>query len=211
LKTAGLKTGKGFSECRIDFTSELLDRYREILAKAEQDGFFFRTLDMNRCKADTEVFRVLHNETFANHWGATRMESIEEALELTEGMQGLMVPDFVIFAECKGESAGYYYGFPDLNQAFKAVQDSKDSFPLDQALSKINRGLLLSVGVMPAFRGRGLARALGAKVLLAMANKGYAGANPTLILDENHASLAFHARLGAKPWRNYICYEAPIG
>ena len=51
----------------------------------------------SRCEADTEIFRLLHNETFSNHWGATHMISLAEAMELTEGMRGLMDPELVVF------------------------------------------------------------------------------------------------------------------
>ena len=46
IKSAGLLTGKGFTECRIDFTTELQNHYRETLERVENDGFTFRRFDM---------------------------------------------------------------------------------------------------------------------------------------------------------------------
>jgi len=112
VKNAGFQTERGLVEYRVRFSPDLANRYRDMIQSVKVR---LRPMDPSRVWEDTETFCNLYNESFAGHWGAPQFTT-EEAAGLTMGLGELLEPNFVWFAEDAGETVGFVYSLPDLNQ-----------------------------------------------------------------------------------------------
>lgn len=67
-----------------------------------------------------------------------------------------------------------------------------------QHLNEINHGVLLIIGVLESYRGRGINLALAAKSYLAMIERGYKTGSYTVVMDDNWPSRRTAEKLGAR-------------
>ena len=212
VKNAGFITEQGVVQYQINFTSDLANRYREMVERATRSGVSLRSWDFDRLEEETETFTNLCNETFRAHWGFMPLPSAVMR-GLTVELKDLLVADFTAFAEVDGDTAGFVYSLPDLNQAFHGMRgkDIHENFPeFQQRLEKIDHGVLLIIGVKQDYRGRGINLALAAKSYLAMIDRGYRTGSYTVVLDDNWRSRRTAEKLGARVTRNFNVYRKEL-
>ncbi|HLA10204.1 MAG TPA: hypothetical protein VJ023_06390 [Pyrinomonadaceae bacterium] len=212
VKNAGFMTEHGVVQYQVKFTPELTDRYREMVKRATAAGVSLRSWDFDRLEQENELFTELCNETFQAHWGFMPLPS-EVMQGLTVELKDFLVADFTAFAEIDGQTAGFVYSAPDLNQALhpmrgKNIEDNFSEF--QQLLEKIDHGVLLIIGVRKDFRGRAINLALAAKSYLAMIERGYKTASYTVVLDDNWPSRRTAEKLGAMVTRNFNVYRRDL-
>jgi hypothetical protein len=206
-KNAGFATERGAVQYEIAFTAELAARYREMLDRATANGVVLRPWRFDRLDEETRLFDRLLNETFARHWGAPPF-TVAQMEGMTVGMKEVLIPEFLWFAEVRGEAVGFVYSLPDVNQAIHAARVA--ALRGEPAFDAIDRGVLLIIGVLEAHRGRGMNLALAAKSYLAMIARGYTSASYTTVLDDNWPSRRTAERLGGRVTRNFIIYRRAL-
>ena len=214
IKNGGFRTECGVVQYQVTFTPELAERYRGMLERAERSGVSLRTWDFKHMETENETFTTLFNETFANHFGFMPLPPAVMS-GLTVGLKDFLIPDFTLFAEAEGETVGFVYSLPDLNQVFhplKGKDMEENSAELQQLLRTIDHGVLLIIGVKESQRGRGVNLALAARSYLAMIERGYKSASYTVVMDENWPSRRTAEKLGARVTRNFNVYrkELPV-
>ena len=143
-------------------------------------------------EADTELFCALFNETFTDHWGAAQF-SADEFAGLIAGLEDLLDPQMIWFAEDGGETVGMVYTLPDLNQ-----------------MPDVRHGVLLIIGVKQSHRGLGVNLALAARGYLRMIEKGFKSASYTIVLDDNKNSRRTAEKLGCRAARNFVVYRREL-
>jgi GNAT superfamily N-acetyltransferase len=212
FKNAGFRTEHGMVQYQITFTPELARRYQEMVGGVGRAGVHLRCWDFGRLEEDTVIFTKLCNETFAQHWGSPQF-TLAQMRGLTSGLQDLLVPDFTAFAEVEGDSVGFVFSLPDLNQALHRMggKSPEENLPAFQRyLAEIDHGVLLIIGVAPNYRGRGINLALAARSYLAMIARGYKTGSYTVVLDDNWASRRTAEKLGGEVARNFIIYRKEL-
>jgi len=132
---------------------------------------------------------------------------------LTVELKDFLIADFTGFAEAGGQTVGFVYALPDLNQAFhrmrgKAIEENLPEFR--QHFEDIDHGVLLVIGVKQGYRGRGINLALAAKSYLAMIDRGYKTGSYTVVLDDNWPSRRTAEKLGARVTRNFNVYRKDL-
>lgn len=212
VKNGGFMTEHGVVQYQIQFTSELAGRYREMVDRAAHSGFSVRSWDFDRLEEETEIFAKLSNETFQKHWGFLPLPTAVMR-GLTVELKDFLVADFTGFAEAEGQTVGFVYSLPDLNQAFhrmrgKAFEENLPEF--QQHLRNTDHGVLLVIGVKEGYRGRGVNLALAAKSYLAMIERGYKTGSYTVVLDDNWPSRRTAEKLGARVTRNFNVYRKDL-
>ncbi len=120
------------------------------------------------------------------------MFTTEECSGLTVHMKEALVPEFTVFAEIDDRPVGFVYALPDLNDPDKG------------------HALLLAIGVLQDFRGRGLNLAMAAHSYLGMIDAGYRSASYTIVLDDNRPSRRTAEKLGCHATRNFVCYSREL-
>jgi GNAT superfamily N-acetyltransferase len=212
VKNGGFRTEHGVVQYQIRFTLDLANRYRGMVERAINSGVSLRSWDFDRMEEETETFTDLVNETFRAHWGFMPLTT-EVMSGLTEGLKDFLVPDFTAFAQVGGQTAGFVYSLPDLNQAFHPMRgkDMEANLPeLQRRLQHIDHGVLLIIGVKQEYRGRGINLALAAKSYLAMIERGYKTGSYTVVLDDNWPSRRTAEKLGARVTRNFNVYRKEL-
>jgi ribosomal protein S18 acetylase RimI-like enzyme len=163
-------------------------------------------------ETENETFTTLFNETFANHFGFMSLPAAVMS-GLTVGLKDFLIPDFTLFAETEGETVGFVYSLPDLNQVLHAMKgkDIEENLAeFQQRLQAIDHGVLLIIGVKESQRGRGVNLALAARSYLAMIERGYKRASYTVVMDENWPSRRTAEKLGARITRNFNVYRKEL-
>ncbi len=212
VKNGGFWTEHGVVQYQIQFTPELAQRYRGMVESATNSGVLLRSWNFDRLEEETETFTDLFNETFHSHWGFMPLPTAVMS-GLTVGLRDFLVADFTAFAEAEGETAGFVYSLPDLNQAFhrmrgKVIEENFAEF--QQHLREIDHGVLLVIGVKQSYRGRGINLALAARSYLAMIERGYKTGSYTVVLDDNWPSRRTAEKLGASVIRNFNVYRKEL-
>ena len=211
-KNAGFRTERGVVEFRVTFTDELKDRYLAMIENAESSGVSLRPWDLERAVEEARLFWELLNRSFSTHWGSPQFGEAQ-MLGFVEGMTPFFIKDSVCFAEADGETAGFVFTFPDLNQAMHRLKGTPlegDEAAFGAELRKIDHGVLLIIGVDERFRGKGVNLALAAKAYLGMIEHGFRSASYTVVLDDNWPSRRTAEKLGAKIKRNFLIYEKAL-
>lgn len=212
IKNGRFTTELGVVQYQIQFTSELAERYREMVKQANDSGISLRSWDLDHLEKETEIFAALGNETFSAHVGFMPLP-IAIYRELTVGFKDFVIDGFNVFAEVDGEPVGFVYSLPDLNQALhplrgKALGENFEEF--QRQVEAIDHGVLLIIGVKESQRGRGVNLALAAQSYLAMIDLGYKTASYTVVLDDNWPSRRTAEKLGGRVTRNFILYRKEL-
>ena len=209
LKNAGFMTERGAVQYQVEFTSDLAERYQQMVEHALHSGVSLRSMDFDRLEEETIRLTDICNDTFSEHWGM--QPTTAAAMQgLTFGLKDFLVPEFIVFAEAEAETIGVVYSLPDLNQAFHKMRgkELENNFAeFLQLLQQIDHGALIIIGVKKQYRGRGVNLALAAKSYLAMIERGYKTGSYTIVLDDNRRSRRTAERLGAKVTRNFVIYR----
>lgn len=208
IKNTGFQTECGQVQYQLQFTSSLAHRYQQMVEQATLAGVQLRAWNFNQLEEEIVRYTTLFNETFATLWGM-RPIAVPEMRELMIDLKDLLIDDFCVFAEVEGQTVGFLYGLPDLNQAFhrirgKGIEENAAEF--QQLLEEIDHGVILAIGVKQNYRGRGINLALAAKSYLAMIERGYKTGSYTFVLDDNWRSRRTAEKLGGRITRNFVTY-----
>ncbi|MCS6805102.1 MAG: GNAT family N-acetyltransferase [Acidobacteriota bacterium] len=209
VKNAGFQTERGAVQYQIEFTPALAALYHEMVERVSRDGVRLRSFNFDHMEHETAIFTDVFNDTFSAHWG---MHPLSAAMVhgLIGGLKDFLVADFIVFAELDGQTVGAVYALPDLNQAvhrMRGMSLEQHAEEFQQALSAIDHGVLLIIGVRQAYRGRGINLALAAQSYRAMIERGYTTASYTIVLDDNWPSRRTAEKLGGKVTRNFVIYR----
>ena len=212
IKNAGFRTECGVVQYQVSFTPELAERYRAMVKRGEDSGVTLRTWDFEQLEAENERFTAIANETFADHFGFMPLPPAVMST-MTVGFKDFLVSDFMLFAEADGETVGFVYSLPDLNQALQRMRgkDIEENFAeFQRLLQTIDHGALLIIGVKKSQRGRGVNLALAARSYLGMIDRGYKTGSYTVVMDDNWPSRRTAEKLGARVTRNFNVYRKDL-
>jgi GNAT superfamily N-acetyltransferase len=161
---------------------------------------------------DAEVARAEHllNASLAATGGFVPVTSAELRFAARQS-RALLVPELVLFAEVGGVPAGMALAMPDVNQALAGVPDGR-LFPfgwwrLARAARAIDQARLLALGVLPAYRNRGIELLLCLELLAAARRLGYRGGELSLTAEDNQAIERVITGMGARRYKTYRIYE----
>jgi ribosomal protein S18 acetylase RimI-like enzyme len=201
IKNCGFTTERGVVQYQVQFTPELAQRYQGMVERVSDAGVTLRSWNLDQLEKETEAFMQIGNETFKAHWGFMPMP------------KAVLIADFTLFAEANGQIVGFVYSLPDLNQALNKMRGKnlEENFAeFQQHLNEINHGVLLIIGVLESYRGRGINLALAAKSYLAMIERGYITGSYTVVMDDNWPSRRTAEKLGARVTRNFNVYRKDL-
>jgi len=173
----------------------------------------FRPTSRRRFRSEVARFVTLYNRAFRDVWGAAEL-SIAEGLELVGRARLAVTPSLFQFAMAGGAEVGFVFCMPDLNEAVAPLHRPLTS-PQGVARvlarrRRVRTVALLSVGVVPEHRGRGVGTALVARACRAAADLGYRRLEYALVAEGNAASRATIARFGGRPCRTFGVYRKAL-
>ena len=171
-----------------------------------------RPLDKKNYHDEIERVRNIYNEAWSENWGFVPLDK-DEFHFLAHSFKPLADPELCPIAEIEGEPAGFALMIPDVNPAIRACNGRLLPFgfvPFLLALRKVKRARVILLGVRKAFRHRGIEALLIDHVFRVGLAKGYVEADLSWILEDNKAMLGPLEKIGARIWRRYRIYQAPL-
>ena len=216
IEAAGYVKAKDLLAWDIDATAPLGGRVQRVSQRlAARHGVSIRSVDMTKAgfDRDLEHLKTIYRAAWSDNWGfvpPTDAEIRQFAIEL----KPVIDPEMVLFAEIDGRAVGCAVAIPDLNQVLKRMNGRLFPFGLVHFLRRksiVNRVRVLLLGVLPAYRKRGLYPLLIAELQRRAVAQGYQRAELSWTLEDNDAVNAGIEAAGGRRHKTYRLYEKPVG
>ncbi len=179
---------------------------------ARKDGLVIR--DVNLKKFDEEKLKILtvFNEAWSENWGHYPLTE-KQWDKFAQELKTIVKPELVIMAEYNGEIAGFILSIPDANPALQKANGKLFPFGLIKillAMRKIDRLKTIVMGVRPKFRMRGLDAYFYVETFERAKKFGFAMADMSLIVENNHSMRNALDHMGAKIYKTYRFFNKQI-
>jgi GNAT superfamily N-acetyltransferase len=200
-------------------SDKLAQTLRVTRKNSERRGITVRSIDPKHVKRDLQMLKAIYNQAWDDNWGFVPM-SDAELDALIKDLGQYLEPRLAIFAEVRGEQAGFLLAFPDLNQPLHAAYSRPDRPELWNMLkvlwhwkfrSKISRIRIALFGVRDGYRGIGVEAAmfieLFNKALEISAETGWYYADAGWVLETNAPMKRLISNYGGDDYKHYRFYE----
>lgn len=191
----------------IDFSS---DKYRTMLHRAaENNSALVRPINKKRWNQDLGTLRQLINHTFDNEWEFHPITS-DEIHEFFDPRKLLLDPHQILIGEVQGKPVGWCMGMPDSGPLFRSFKGKLGPLQIIKLLLKAgryHRAGLVGIGVLPGYKGTGLAQAMAAALYRRYEEKGLKEALYCPVNDANMRSRRFAESIGGTGRIMYHCYD----
>ncbi|HUH12890.1 MAG TPA: hypothetical protein VMK65_07255 [Longimicrobiales bacterium] len=187
-----------------------LARVRERLER--RLGVAFRTLDMKRLGREVEIIQGIYNTAWERNWGFVPMTPAEFD-GMAKDLKRIVDPRMCFIAEHDGEPVAFSLALPDLNQALARIDGRLLPFGVFKLLwhaRRIDQARVLTLGVVPGYRKRGLDGLLIARTFAAAAEHGYRRGECSWILEDNLDMRRALESAGGRVYKTYRIYEKPL-
>lgn len=176
------------------------------------DGLVVRPLDLKRLSAEVERIKEVYNSAWERNWGFAPL-SDREIARLAGDLKAIVDPQFALIAEIHGEPIGFALALPDYNQALRHVNGRLLPFGFIKLLwyrRKIDRLRVLTLGVKPDYRVRGIDAVFYLRMYQSAVSAGYRSGEASWILEENWGMRRALERMGAYVHKTYRVYGTPL-
>lgn len=189
-------------------------RIREEKVKRRLD-VTLRHIRMDRFEADLEIVREMYNTAWEKNWGFVPMTEAEID-HMAEELKPALRDDShqVIIAENRdGKPIGFGLWLKDYNQALIHARGRLFPFGLLKILwhkRKIDKCRVLTLGLIPEYRGKGIDTLFYLTIFRTTARKGIHGGEASWVLEDNLPMLTPLLRMGAQVSKRYRLYDRPL-
>lgn len=219
---AALLEGAGFRKC-VDLLAYGIDepephgRLRRAAALAAKrlgtSRITLRPLDFRRLDREIRAIKSIYDSAWSENWGFVPMTD-DEFAHAAKAFRPVVERDLSLIAEADGEPVGFSLVLPDLNQALKRLPRGR-LFPFGfLTLLRYRRSIdafrIITLGLKPGYRNRGIDALLYLKMWEIGARKGYKHAEASWILESNRDMCNALEKLGARVEKRYRIYERPL-
>jgi mycothiol synthase len=173
-----LLTSRGYVQVRSSFTMGR-DLHADEDAGAAPPSVTIRAFETGR---DEHALHEVYEDSFADHWGyrSTPYATFEAGMYGAEDWD----PGLAYLAEIEGQVVGHVV-----------------------ALSFAGEGNIESVGVVPSWRGRGIAKALLRRAFAELARRGHREVRLGVDAQNPTGAVALYERVGMTPYRSYDIFD----
>jgi GNAT superfamily N-acetyltransferase len=182
----------------------------DIVCKRRQ--IVVRPVNMKRFNDELRIVQDIYNTAWERNWGFVPMTE-KEVEHMAEQLKAAIDPRLVLIAEIQGEPVAFLLALPDLNQALIHCNGRLFPFGLLKFLwhkRRIRSGRVLTLGVKEGFRKMGIDAVLMAEVTRQAQLQNYEWGEFSWILEDNLVARTPLENLGARVYKTYRLYEAPM-
>lgn len=218
LEQAGLRKTKDLYSWWFDDPHNLVDNWRDRMDRlARRSKIVIRPFRLADLPAEVARCTRIYNEAWQDNWGFVPMTDAE-IQHLAKELRHWAVPQMLLIAEVAGEPVGFAMSLPDFNEALRGLNGRLFSWGLPWGLARLAWNLrrvrtcrLVTLGVLPKFRRRGVAELLIYRTLVTgKAELGYAGAELGWTLEDNDLINRPIELVGSRRYKTYRIYEKPL-
>ena len=214
----GLLEQAGYRKCKDllaywlagDEPAERLTRSKDRLL--QRAGITIRPIDLDRFAAEVATVQDIYNDAWERNWGFVPMTE-PEIHHMARQLRPVVHPQLCAIAEFGGEPVGFALGLPDFNQALRRIDGRLFPLGLLKLLwyrRKIDAARVLTLGVKPEHRHKGLDALLILHLWTEGVRAGYAKGECSWILEDNWDMRRGLERIGASVHKTYRVYEKPL-
>jgi GNAT superfamily N-acetyltransferase len=218
LENWGLRKAKDLYAWWFDANNPALDEWTARANRMmHRAGVTIRHLRFEDFDAEVERCLAVYNQAWESLWGFVRMTR-EEFRHTACQLKQMAVPELVLLVEVGSQPVGFCVTLPDLNEAIRPLNGNLTWCGLPTGVVKLLRGLkqiktarMLTLGILPGFRRRGIAELLILRAFRYGAQKlGYTGAELSWTLEDNDPINRTIENVGAKVYKRFRIYERSI-
>jgi GNAT superfamily N-acetyltransferase len=212
LEGVGLRPVRELLSYEVDTPAALPEPVSTVARAAERRGVRIRPLEPRRLAAEAEVIRRLYNAAWSENWGFVPMSEGEVAA-MASRLRPVLVPELALFAEWDSRPVGFVLCLPDVNPALRLLKGRVTPWGLvrfRRRARSLDELRLLTLGVLPEYRRRGVEALLLRETLGAIRRLGYRRVELGWILEENRVTRRLAERWGARVVKRYRMYEGPL-
>ncbi len=184
-----------------------LSRIRERRANAD---IRVRPIDFRHFDREIEIIRRIYNAAWESNWGFVPMTEAEFH-HVSQDLKQVAIADLILIAEVGDEPAAFIVTLPDLNEAIAHVRDGRllpfGLFRLLWYRRRIERARVVTLGVLPEHRRRGLEARLYLETMERAGEHGIHAGELSWILEENEPMRRGIEALGGRFSKRYRIYE----
>lgn len=194
----------------ISFSSELYQAAKK--KYSNPSDFQIRPITKKHWDRDLDLIRQLFNETFKEEWYSYDYTKAEFK-EMFDPLKPIAEVNHFLIAEDGNTPIGFCFGMSDLSPMFRSY---KGKFGLFQAIKilfqakKYKQAGLLAIGVLPAYRGKGVSKALAIQLYNSYEKHGLREAFYYLVNDYNKGSRKFAESLGGTARTISYCLDKKL-
>jgi len=215
---AGLYAAAGFARAK-DLVAYWLEKatlpervMRGVELVRKRKAITIRPLDMKRYEAEVGLIRTIYNDAWERNWGFVPMTEAEID-HMAHQLKPVIEPEFVLFAEIRGEPIGFALGLPDFNLALKHAGGELFPFGFLSILwhkRNIRQVRVITLGVRAGYRASGVDALLIADLFGRCVARGIRSGEFSWILEENIAMRRSLENMGATVYKTYRVYDRPL-
>jgi GNAT superfamily N-acetyltransferase len=175
-------------------------------------GLVIRPVDMKRLNEEVVKVKEVYNGAWSDNWDFVPLTD-EEMDYMVKQMKPLVIPEYALFAEVGGETAGFALALPDYNVALKKINGRLTPLALLKFLyysRKIKTIRVWMLGVKAEYRKRGIETLLYLEIFRRGYARGVEWGEMSMILEDNHLMQKGLEALGAKKYKTYRMFQAPL-
>jgi len=172
--------------------------------KREKD-LVVRHIRMDRFEEDVAILETIYNHAWQGNWGFVPLTT-EEIGAMARRFRPILHPPYVIFVLVGETPVAFHLALPDVNQVLKRMGGSLFPFGWLTFLRRwrqIDRCRTLALGVVPAYRKRGIDALLYYEATKAAIRHGHKWAEFSWMLEENLDILKPLRVFGGTVYRRY--------
>lgn len=191
-------------------TSERLKRALETMTK--RLNLTLRPLSLKDFDGEIERIKEIYNSAWERNWGFVPMTEAEFDF-MAKKLKPIVDPRMCIIAEINGQPIGFALQLPDYNQPLKHVNGRLFPFGVFKFLwykRKIDSVRVITLGVKPEYRGKGLDGVLIAKIHEVLQPLGIPRGECSWILEDNIPMRNAIERMGGWVYKTYRVYEKSL-
>ncbi len=217
---ASLVEAAGYVKCKdllaywVDAETAGLDRLAKTVdVIRRRAGVTMRDLDMKQLPAEIERIQEIYNSAWERNWGFVPMQA-DEIEHMAKALKPVVDPRLCKILEQGDEVVGFAIGLPDYNQVLRHLGGRLLPFGFLKFLwyrRRIGQARVLTLGLKPAYRQRGLDAMLILELFLSGVRRGLPRGECSWILDDNLSMQRGIERVGGIADKTYRVYEKRLG
>jgi len=180
----------------------------------DRGGFRLREIRTDRKGFAEDVDHVLriYNQAWVKNWGFVPLDE-DEIRHQAKAFKPILEPSIMLFAERDGIPIAFLLALPDANVMLSKIRGRLWPWSIVKLLlwkRRIRTVRVITLGILPQWRGVGLDSALIVESLARGRKLGITGAECSWMLEDNEPILASIRSIGAREYRRYRLYEKSL-
>jgi ribosomal protein S18 acetylase RimI-like enzyme len=213
VERAGYAKNKDLIAIWTDSRDNDLDRLgRSVDRVQRRTGVTMRAIDMKNLPAEIARILEVYNAAWERNWGFVPMTAAEIE-HMAKALKPIVNPELCLILEKDGQPIGFGLGLPDYNQVLRHMGGRL--FPLGWLKflyyrRRIDATRVLTLGLKPEYRGRGLDAMVYLEMFRAGERAGAGKGECSWMLEDNLEMLHLVERIGADVYKTYRIFEKPL-